>query len=651
MSRGERLCGLGYAAVLFWVNAYICRDWFYHPTAPMNSLYGYWAALAESGGWLGPSWWPYWDFGIPFEFTSAPLTPALAAAFIAVKRAAPLMAVQAVSAIFYCAAPVSMFCAAWALTRAPGYSFLAALAYSLLSPSLLIAPDGPFSWAALLRPERFLLQAGWDETPRCAALTFLFVFVVFLVRFLDSRRTRAFVAASAALGLSMLASPLAAAGAALAVLSLLTARDSQNWKVDLAFAGSIALFAWALTARFLPPSLWLAMGAASAEHEAWRLAALKSLAGAAVVWLVLVRALGRWTKDWRVRFFVLWAFALSCGPALAVWLDRLVLPQAGRFRIEMDAALPLAVVFAARAWLDRISAPVKAAMLFAVLSFTGEQVVHHRRLAKDVLYLTDIRKTIEYRTSTRVARELPGVRVLLPGSIAHWVNAFAPVPQFAGSEGTTAYSQVQQRAMTAVYQSDSRVAVAWLKAYGAGAVVVSGPASKEYWKPFEQPRKFEGVLPALWTEDDVTTYRVPQRSHSLAHVIPEAVLGGREPAGGGDIAAVERYNTALDTPGLPEARLEWAGRNRLRGRAVTAPGQVVSIQISYHPGWRAAIDGRKTETHRDGLGLMWLRPDTAGEAVFELRYDGGWEWRLCAALSGAAVLAAAVLLVRGRVLR
>ena len=27
-----------YAAVLVWINAYICRDWLYHPTAPMGSL-------------------------------------------------------------------------------------------------------------------------------------------------------------------------------------------------------------------------------------------------------------------------------------------------------------------------------------------------------------------------------------------------------------------------------------------------------------------------------------------------------------------------------------------------------------------------------------------------------------------------------------
>src|ERR1051326_8103727 len=48
--------------------------------------------------------------------------------------------------------------------------------------------------------------------------------------------------------------------------------------------------------------------------------------------------------------------------------------------------------------------------------------LQHRRSAKDVLYPADATKTVEYRTAQRIARELPGARVMLPGSIAHWAN-------------------------------------------------------------------------------------------------------------------------------------------------------------------------------------------------------------------------------------
>src|SRR5215831_10063572 len=165
------------AVVLAWVNVYICRDWFTHPTAWMNSQHGYQAALARYGISLRPAWWPFWDGGMPMEFASSPLVPALAS----LRHTSPLLGYQTVSAIFFCAAPVALFLFAWTLTRAPLYSFFAALFYSLLSPAQMLVPEGAFSWVGCFTPHRFKLQAVWDETPHCAAITFLFLFLMFLV--------------------------------------------------------------------------------------------------------------------------------------------------------------------------------------------------------------------------------------------------------------------------------------------------------------------------------------------------------------------------------------------------------------------------------------------------------------------------------------
>ena len=67
-----------------------------------------------------------------------------------------------------------------------------------------------------------------------------------------------------------------------------------------------------------------------------------------------------------------------------------------------------------------------------------------------------------------------------------------------------------------------------------GAVAVSGPRSQQYWKPYTHAAKFEGVLPVLWSEDDVTIYRVPVRTESQAHVAPRGVLVTRAPATASD---------------------------------------------------------------------------------------------------------------------
>jgi hypothetical protein len=586
--------GAAYAAVLVWVSAYICRDWLYHPTAHMHALHGYWAALAKWGSWSwGPSWWPFWDFGSPLEFTSAPLVPATAAAIASIRGVSHLLAVQTVSAIAYCAAPVALFVTAWGLTRARGASFVAALAYALLAPAQILAPDGPFGWPRFLEPHRFMLQAVWDETPRCAAIAALLLFLLLFARRLDERRPRLLVGASAMLALATLASPFAMISGALAILALFTARQPGSWRREWGYAAPVLLLALALGARWTPPSVWMAFGAASAAHDRWTWTTVKYLAGAGVGWAILVSVLERWVADWRARWVVLWAFLMLCAPAVASWRGVTLLPQAHRFRLEMEAALALAAAFGLRSLLSRARAPVRVIALVAVVALAVPQVVHHRRKAKDALFPVDARKTVERRVAERLAAEFPGVPVVLPGSMAHWANWFAPVIQFAGSEGTTAYSQVQQRALVDIYAAhDVNAAAGILEAFGAAAVVAP-------------PGRFDGVLPALWSDAGVAAYRAPGR--------PTVV--------------------------------EWVGRNRALVKVDA--GRQLAIPVSYHPGWRAAVDGQRVEVGRSAQGLILLTADRAG--TIELTYDGGWELRLCRWMTIAAALAAGAVLVRGRI--
>src|SRR5438874_6667663 len=128
-SRWELVRAAAYAVILFWINAYVCRDLLIHPTAYMNSMHGFWIALAKRAGtsWFYPAWWPYWDCGIPFEFAYAPLVPGMVAAWSAVRAIPHGLAFQSITAVSYCLAPVTLFLMAWLLTRAPGCSFIAGL--------------------------------------------------------------------------------------------------------------------------------------------------------------------------------------------------------------------------------------------------------------------------------------------------------------------------------------------------------------------------------------------------------------------------------------------------------------------------------------------------------------------------------------------
>jgi len=166
------------------------------------------------------------------------------------------------------------------------------------------------------------------------------------------------------------------------------------------------------------------------------------------------------------------------------------------------------------------------ALVFLLLALTADQIAAHRRFARAILRPADAAQTIEYRASVWAEQNLRRTRVMVPGSIARWANAFTDIVQFSGSSWSKPLNSVQQRGVDAVYNGgatpgeDARVSLAWMKAYGVGAIAMSGPRSQEYWKPYAHPAKFEGVLPVLWRADDVTVYRVPMRTASLAHVSP-----------------------------------------------------------------------------------------------------------------------------------
>ena len=83
------------------------------------------------------------------------------------------------------------------------------------------------------------------------------------------------------------------------------------------------------------------------------------------------------------------------------------------------------------------------------------------------------------------------------------------------------------------------ISIFWLKAFGNQAITVPGEKSREIYHPIAHPHKFDGVLPVLWHDEDDTIFAVPQRSPSLAHVVPR----GRAPA--------SRSTASISTPCAP----------------------------------------------------------------------------------------------------
>ncbi len=237
-----------------------------------------------------------------------------------------------------------------------------------------------------------------------------------------------------------------------------------------------------------------------------------------------------------------------------------------------------------------------------------------------------------------------GKRMFIGGQRSFWFNVFTDVAQMHGGHDPNTPNFLVQIAHFVIGSGmntgsrDAEISILWLRAFGVSAIHVPRQTSEDYYVAFANPHKFEGVLPVLWREDGETVYQVPRRSDSLAHVVPESALATRRPVNGIDVDPLIPYVQATEDPSLPLAAMEWHGMNSFTVRTSAHPGQAISVQTNYFPGWRAKVNGSERRVFADALGLMAIAPQCNGPCNVEVTYNGGPERIAALAASGLVTL-------------
>jgi hypothetical protein len=447
---------------------------------------------------------------------------------------------------------------------------------------------------------------------------------------LETRRPHYYVLAVLAMAASVLASVYGATALMLGVLCMFAV-----WGAEVRLVGALGLAAYLLVSPFLPPSLIATIRSNQQRFpgDAWSGRSFLALAivvlGAALIALVLARR----RASRHVRFFLLFAFVTLSIPILDTYLNLHFLPQPARYTAEMELGLAMAIsAFLSWAW-PRIPRKIAAALVVFFLSIAAEQTLDLARFAQQTTRPVDITQKIEFRIARWVDEHIPGQRVMVPGSIAQWFNAFSDTPQLSGASFSTTPNWNQQLAMTSILTAynprEVEEAILWLKAFGIQAAVAGGRNTPEFWKGVSST-KFDGQFPVLWRQQDTTIYQVPQRSPSLAHVIPVTAAGD-----------LRQYVAALDDASLPLAEMRWDGFRHMSIQTSVNAGQAVSVQTCYHHGWHAIANDRAAPIRRDGLGFLLIEPQCQGPCRIELSYNGGAEYILCRCLSYLTLLGVA----------
>jgi len=637
-----------HAFALVFLNAWVCRRAFYtESTGHFNSVHGLWLALARIRGldFYRPDWWPYSGAGQPAGFIYAPLIPFLTALLSHISGISLPLAFHILSGAVYCLGPLTLYIFFWR-AGIPGAGFAAGLIYSFLSPSQWLVPDAQFQWAGGLAARRMMLIFDWDDLPHLTAFALMPLAAWFLSRALERGRFRDYIWSGITMTVMTLASMFGLTLSAIiaVTVSLAVVPFYKPWRVltaALLRSAAVAVCAWIFVSPWAPPSLIAAIRADSVYGETDRpihpFGALVIVAlCTAVVWILVWRR----PLSWPARWTALFACPAILIPVIAQYAGMRFVPQPGRYKLEMEFAIAAIVALCVRPLALRMAPWLRVLLLIPLLIGVRHQIHSYRAAGRSFTQAVDVKSSIEYRSAEWLARNLPSVRVAPVGSISMWLNYFTDAPQVFGEGYSLAFNGTVELASYAVRQGvvdagkDAEYSLLWLKALGAHAVVVPGPRSPEFWRPLLHPGKFEGVLPVLWREDDTTIYRIPQRSESLAHVLRPGDLVQAPPYNSLDVEQIRRFVAALDNPSAAQASFKWVGANKARIRARIDPGQIIAVQTNWSPGWHARLGGRELKTWhelktwKDGLGLMAIQPDCAGDCEISLDFDGGAEARI-----------------------
>jgi hypothetical protein len=420
----------------------------------------------------------------------------------------------------------------------------------------------------------------------------------------------------------------------------------------------VGIAAYLLICPWLPPSLvahiggdqWTARGSFNAgSGTSFTLAAV----------LVIFIALWWISRRWRPveRFSLLFA-PWMCALPIAYFLFGVTLvPQGNRYQLELEMALCLVLGCLCARLFENLPAAGQAALVVVVLLIGFRQTRNFRHAARALIQPVAITNTIEYKIVHWLDGNLPGQRAMVSGDVQFLNNVLSNNPQLGGGHEPTVPNWMNRVAVYTINSGDgagdrdAEFSIFWMKAFGVQAVTISGEKSREHYHPTVHPHKFEGVLPVLWHEEDDTIFAVPQRSRSLAHVIPKEAVTVRHPIHGLDRDPVRAYVAALDDPRFPEASLTWKGNSHISVRAIMKRGQVLSVQETYVPGWKGTVGGRSVPLHADGIGLMVAEPGCEGDCLVELAYGVTSEAWLCRIFSLLAALGLGYFSMRARYLR
>jgi hypothetical protein len=356
--------------------------------------------------------------------------------------------------------------------------------------------------------------------------------------------------------------------------------------------------------------------------------------------LALLWMLRRFRASPAVRFSAMFLLITAGLTLLSEWWRIEILPQAGRYHVQMEMGIALVAGLCLARLVRHQPSWVGLGCVAILAAFCVAPVKQVRRHNRDInLRAIDMTATPMYQVGNWLHEHGFTGRVFASGAVGFWLHAFTDTPNL---DGGFTHGRINPQAAVAWYGIQAREpaerAVLWMKAFGVRAVAVAEPGSLEPYPSPPMAGKFDRLLEVLWRGPHDVLYRVPG-AETLAYQVPRDAILRRPPL---SAEALLPYVEALERP-QAQLRSQWTTRHSLRIEGEMASHELVSVQVAYHPGWSASVQGRPVGLRADGLGQMVVEHGCNGPCTVDLDYDGGLEMRICRWLPLLALVAAMLL--------
>jgi len=594
-------------------------------------------------------WNPFQYCGLPTQFIYLPGLQYIAATLAHLLPIDPAYLYRLLAASLACLGPSTVFLFVAYFTRQRWWALAAALSYTLFSPLYGMVSTIDRDRGSIQLPWRLLVLVKYGEGPHNAGLALLPLALIALWETCTNPKYWRLLIAAILLAFIALTNWVAALALAFCALTMaLTVLRLPGFRLErMLLAG---LLAYGLACFWLTPTLirtiafnWPA-DAFNYQLQAKQEWLLFGLA----LGLVLIRLAFKFLcPDERFTcFIVLNTFGFGW---VVLWFydgGANTLPESRRYALEFELFLVIAVFEYFRLLLRRPRPVAIFCTIVPLLFFFSAgraQVTRYLTQGFAARNPIPVEQSIEHRLATKLASLKPQGRVFVSGGLRFRLNAWYEVPQVGGgfesglrnrTPLTLAY-QVRTGLNSAPGQETADAILA-LRTMGVEYVVVHGAKSREHYRDFKNPLKFEGALELVHREEDDSIYRVPYRS--LAHLLkPGDQLGWPRES---KLPRLAPYVAAMDDSSRSKLTTSWLSPTQLRISGPIDPNTVVALPISYDSGWRATHGDRQVEVHRDDLGFIMLRAYPHRGQDILLTYHGTPEQYAFASLSALIWLAA-----------